>query len=78
MKGRLVYPDGVMEIQSNQVDEGFKEQFRVAIATLSSTTPARKVPSLQECRYCDISVDYCPERIDEAKPEQKLEDHDLF
>lgn len=42
LRGRLVYSDGVREIQTSQVDEAFKEQFRGAIATLSSTIPARK------------------------------------
>ena len=77
LRGRLVYSDGVREIQTSQVDEAFKEQFRGAIATLSNPTPARKVPSYQECRYCDISAQYCSERVD-AKPDQDLEKHDLF
>ena len=77
LKGRLVYPDGVMEIQADQVDEAFKEQFRGAIALLSSTTPARKVPSFQECRYCDIAAKYCPERVESGQPENTNE-HDLF
>ena len=45
LAGRLVYPDGAIEIQASQVDEAFKAQFREAIATLSSTTSARKIPS---------------------------------
>ncbi len=77
LSGRLVYPTEVIEIDSEQVDEGFKAQFREAIATLSSTTPSRKVPSFHECCYCDISAQCCPERI-ENLPEQRLEDHDLF
>lgn len=77
LKGRLVYPDGVMEIQTDQVDEGFKAQFRGTIATLSSNNPARKVPSFQECRYCDIPSRCCPQRI-EHKPTGDLEEHNLF
>ena len=77
LQGRLVYPDGAIDISSEQVNEDFKAQFRGAIAILSSTTPARKVPSHQECRYCDISAQYCAERVD-AKPDQDLEKHDLF
>jgi hypothetical protein len=77
LEGRLVYPDAVMEISSDQVNEEFKARFRETIATLSSTDPVRKVPSFQECRYCDISAQYCSERVD-AKPAQGLENHDLF
>ncbi|MCY7275196.1 MAG: CRISPR-associated protein Cas4 [Phormidesmis sp. CAN_BIN44] len=77
LAGRLVYPTEVIEIEVDQVDEVFKEQFRSAIALLSSATPSRKVPSYQECRYCDISSQYCSERVD-VKQDQDLKDHDLF
>ncbi|MBD2070284.1 hypothetical protein H6F93_22690 [Leptolyngbya sp. FACHB-671] len=59
------------------MDEAFKEQFRGAIATLASSTTARKVPSFQECRFCDIPSQCCPERV-ENPPDQSLENHDLF
>jgi PD-(D/E)XK nuclease superfamily len=77
LQGRLVYPDEAINISSDQVNEDFKTQFREAIALLSNTTPVRKVPSFQECRYCDISAQYCAERVD-VKPDQDLEEHDLF
>ncbi len=77
LNGRLVYPDSVMEIQNERVDQEFRGQFREAIATLSSTIPARKVPSLQTCQYCDISALYCPQRVEESLTESAA-DHDLF
>jgi CRISPR/Cas system-associated exonuclease Cas4 (RecB family) len=77
LKGRLVYPDSVMEIHKDLVDEEFRAQFRAAIATLSSTIPARKVPSCQTCRYCDISAQYCPQRVEESLSDS-VADHDLF
>jgi hypothetical protein len=77
LRGRLVYADGVMEIQRNPVDEGFKEQFRGAIAVLSSSTPALKVPSFQGCRFCDIPAQCCPGRV-EQPPAQGLASHRLF
>lgn len=77
LRGRLVYPDGAVAISSDQVNEDFKAQFRESIALLSSATPVRKVPSYQECRYCDISTQYCSERVD-AKQDQDLRNHDLF
>ncbi|MBV8882394.1 MAG: PD-(D/E)XK nuclease family protein [Chroococcidiopsidaceae cyanobacterium CP_BM_RX_35] len=77
LAGRLVYSDGVVEVPPTQVNEDFKAQFRKMIAILSSTDPARKVPSFRECRYCDISVRYCPERV-EDEPGQNSEEHDLF
>lgn len=77
LAGRLVYPTEVVEIQAEQSDEVFKAQFREAIATLSSTTPARKVPSFQECRFCDIPSQCCPERVDNP-PNESSKNHNLF
>jgi len=77
LAGRLVYSTEVIEIESDQINEEFKAQFREAIALLSSATPSRKVPSYQECRYCDISAQYCSERVD-VKQDQDLENHNLF
>ena len=77
MAGRLVYSTEVIEIESDQINEKFKAQFREAIALLGSATPSRKVPSYQECRYCDISSQYCSKRVD-VKQDQDLENHDLF
>ena len=41
----------------------FKAQLREAIATLSSTMPARKVLSFQEGRFCDIAPQCCLEEV---------------
>jgi hypothetical protein len=35
------------------------------------------VPSLSECRFCDLTVADCPERIDEARRVEVVET-DLF
>jgi hypothetical protein len=78
LEGRLVYRDGLMDIHGSQVDATFKTRFREAISILSSDTPPRKVPSFQECLFCDIPLECCPERV-ENKPEAQLEvNHDLF
>ena len=77
LQGRLVYPDGAIDISSDQVNDAFKAQFREVIAILSSADPPRKVPSFQECRYCDISAQYCPERV-EDQGGKDVEAHDLF
>lgn len=77
LEGRLVYVDSVIDIPSTQVNEEFKAQLRDAIALLSSTEPPRKVPSFQECRFCDISTGLCPERI-ESKSTESSTAHNLF
>jgi hypothetical protein len=77
LEGRLVYTNSIIDVPASQVNAEFKAQLREAIATLSSATPARKVPSFQECRYCDISVRYCPERV-ERNQNTEAEEHNLF
>lgn len=77
LEGRLVYSDRMIDVPTNQVSTEFKAQLREAIALLSSEAPARKIPSYQECRFCDIPAWCCSERIDNP-PEQNLDNHDLF
>ena len=36
----------------------------VLIRRLADENPARRVPSAQECRFCDIGKEDCPARID--------------
>jgi hypothetical protein len=76
LEGRLVYPDTVMEISSDQVNKEFKAQFRETIAMLSQPVCPRKVACFQECQYCDISAQYCPERVEDNP--QLSDEHDLF
>jgi PD-(D/E)XK nuclease superfamily len=77
LEGRLVYADSVINVPTSQVDAEFKAQFLEAIALLSRSTPARKVPSFQECRFCDIPSQSCPERV-ETMPNQTTDNHNLF
>ncbi|MBW4692299.1 MAG: CRISPR-associated protein Cas4 [Lyngbya sp. HA4199-MV5] len=77
LEGRLVYPDSMIDVPAGQVNAEFKAQLRETIATLSNPTQARKVPSFQECRYCDISAEYCLERV-ESKSTDYGSMHDLF
>ena len=72
-RGRLIYPDGVVEIASSEVNEQFKEFFRQTIALISSPTPPSQAPSRWECRYCNIPS--CSARIDS---DTNTDDHDFF
>lgn len=77
LEGRLVYADSIIDVPASQVNAEFKAQLREAIAILSGSNPPHKIPSFQECRYCDIPVLCCPQRM-EDKPTEVLEKHDLF
>lgn len=61
--GLVVYPDHEVEVPADAVDADFVSQMAGLIGRLASETPARKVPSLQECGYCDITRTDCPDRM---------------
>ncbi len=63
--GRLVYEDGtVKEFHPRQADL-LLEQLPYFLDILSGPEEeARRIPSQEECRYCPISSEHCPERIE--------------
>lgn len=66
--GRVTYKGNRgIPIPSTAVNKSFVSMVEEAIAKLSTTTPARKVPSISECRKCDISIEDCPEKLKEEK-----------
>jgi hypothetical protein len=63
--GCVVYNDSRVEIPAEAVDEAFVENFGYFLGIISSEGPAMKVPSRNECRFCDIAKAECPERVEE-------------
>ena len=55
-----------MRVPAEAVDEKFIQNLGALIRRLSTDEPARRVPSPQECRFCDITAADCPQRVDEA------------
>lgn len=64
--GFVVYPGHSVEIPATAVDTGFVENMGRLVRRLASVSPARRVPSASECRYCPITGVDCPERMDGA------------
>lgn len=65
-EGCLVYRDGYEKpIPASTVDDEFVEALMSLMRTIVSEDPARRVPSIQECRFCDISSADCPERMED-------------
>ena len=62
--GSVVYPDHSVEIPASAVDAGFVENMGRLVRRLAAGSPARRVPSASECRYCPITGADCPERMD--------------
>ena len=66
LDGCVVYRDGYEKrIPASAVDGEFLGALKSLMTTIVSDAPARRVPSVQECRFCDISSADCPERMDE-------------
>ena len=64
-RGHVVYPDGKnVGIPASGVDGKFVERLGSLIRRLADETPARRVPSASECRWCDITTADCPDRIE--------------
>ena len=63
-RGHVIYPDGNVQIPVSGIDRKFIDRLGELIRRLADETPARKVPSAAECRWCDITGEDCPERVE--------------
>jgi len=62
--GNVIYNDSKVPIGWAEVDSSFKELVDALIKRIGADKPCRKVPSLGECRYCDLTKQDCPERME--------------
>ena len=72
--GQVAYPDHVVDIPVEAVDETFVRNMGQLITRLASGIPARRVPSPGECRFCEITPADCAERSEEGPPEEGTTD----
>ena len=63
--GKVVYEDNEVVIPAAAIDQTFIDNLGQLIRRVASSTPARKVPSKMECRFCNITRADCPERAAE-------------
>ena len=74
-RGHVVYPDAHVGIPASGMDNKFVDSLAGLIRRLAAETPARRVPSAQECRFCDITKEDCADRmITELPVERATED----
>ena len=66
LRGEVQYRDAVVGIPASEVDDAFREMVKGAMDVAASDEAPAKTPSASECRFCDVTVRDCPERIDEA------------
>ena len=77
LRGQVTYRDHTVRIPAEAVDDQFVQNLGALIRRLSADEPARRVPSRQECRFCDISTADCPVRVDEASAPEAGETADF-
>ena len=63
-RGHVIYPDGNVQIPVSGLDRKFIDRLGALIRRLADENPARRVPSASECRWCDITAEDCPERVE--------------
>ena len=64
--GLVVYPDREIEIPADAVDEEFVSTVALTIGRLTGWPQPPRMPSAAECHFCDITLEDCLDRIDEA------------
>ena len=64
LAAEIVYSDRTERIPQGGIDQGFIRNLGSLIRRGASPEPPVRVPSAQECRFCDITAEDCPDRID--------------
>ena len=77
VNGCVHYQTGPVNVPTEALDSGFRARFRKMMAQVGDSAALERVPSFNECRFCDIGRLDCPERI-ETQPDDGAADHDLF
>lgn len=67
--GLVVYPDHEVRIPADSIDDTFVHNLAGLIKRVSAEAAPRRVPSLDECRFCDLTVKDCLERVEAASEE---------
>ena len=75
--GHVVYTESSLEIPVSRIDTNFVNNLAALIRRIADDTPAPKVPSYDECRFCDITSADCPERV-EGRPDADTATTDDF
>ncbi len=77
LAGEVRYTDHAIPI----APEEFTAELRALILSMmkraSGAAPTLRVPSYNECSFCDITAADCPERV-EAEPADEKPNHDMF
>ena len=71
LSDQVTYRDHTVRIPAEAVDDQFIRNMAELIRRIAGERPATRVPSAQECCFCDISSLDSPERVDgDAEPRE--------
>ena len=68
--GEVIYPTHTVRVPRGALPNQFIEDLGALIRRLAADVPPQRVPSAQECRFCDITGADCPDRIENAVAEE--------
>lgn len=74
LEGCVVYKTHRVPIPASAVNDRFEENLHHYLDMLDAETPAPRVPSEDECRFCEITSADCPERVETDATTQAEED----
>jgi hypothetical protein len=77
LAGEVQYRDTSLLIEPAKLSDEVRGLIRATIERVGGDEPLARVPSYSECRFCDITGEDCPERVEE-EPAAKAREHDLF
>ena len=63
-EGAVVYANGhQVDVPADSIDDAFVARLAAFMQKMTSDMPPRRVPSGQECRWCEIAFSDCPDRF---------------
>lgn len=77
LAGEVQYRESSLRIAPTQLTDELKGLIRSTIERVGGDEPPAKLPSFDECRFCELTAADCPERIDRERRAIPVE-HDLF
>ena len=71
LSGQVTYRDHTVRVPAEAADDQFIQNLGTLIRRLAADKPTVLVPSRQECRFCDITAEDCPQRVEnDAEPRE--------
>ena len=64
LSGKLVYPDNEIDVPYESVNKEFQTRLTQVLSSISTVIEPDKVPSFDECKYCNIAISECSQKIE--------------